>query len=245
MEDRKRSRPYPSEPLSRCVEWARDIRRQLGTGGCDATMLAEAMGSRSLSGTAKTRIAALGYFGLLDRSSGRYTLSDLAIRLLNPTSEHEEGEAIRQAFLKPALYADLVDRYETEGRLPERLPNILLREFNILEGANESVARDFVESGRFARVLDEEGCFVSEKPLPAADEDPAEVRSAGPAITGATAAPAGTLILDVQLIGDRTARLVYPRDLSPDECKLIELQVNALKQQVDIRSRSARACEEH
>lgn len=67
---------------------------------------AHAMGSKSLSGSARSKLAVLNSYGLIDRARGKLKISPLGLGIVKPLGQSKES-GIREAALKPALFASI------------------------------------------------------------------------------------------------------------------------------------------
>lgn len=105
---KERSPNYPAVGLAEAIElgrklWAKEKRT---TVALDAAV--KAMGYNTLSGPARTRLAALRQYGLLEQDRSGVRVSDLAIKILNHPSGTPDYEAsIKEAALRPDLFRDL------------------------------------------------------------------------------------------------------------------------------------------
>ena len=149
----ERSSPYPSSNLETAIEDVATLRERLGKGPYSREEAAQALGYKGVNGISASRIASCGYFGLLSRSGSTYSMSELAERILNYTSNEEKNKAIVEACETPALYNKLLQSY-AEQALPQMLENILSRNYGISSKAAETAARVFRESATFAGRLE-------------------------------------------------------------------------------------------
>lgn len=160
LTNRRRSRGYPGHDLSKAVEFLRKIKEAIGLGQCKREDLAEALGHVKVTGHAKVsgpagrKIGCLTHFGLMDvQAGGIYQASRLAQKILTPTDDAEGKAALVEAFKFPSLYKELYSRY-ADSKLPSLLPNILVREFGIVEKKADSVVRNFRASAKFIGFLE-------------------------------------------------------------------------------------------
>jgi len=138
------------------------IAREVGKGSHDRHSMAKALGYKSGVGLAARKVAALVQYGLLKRApKGRYEPTELADALLHPRTDTEYTETLTRAFESPALFFDLLQRFRDDGRIPNQLANILVRDHGITRDASETAAKSFIESARFAGAIDENNDFVA------------------------------------------------------------------------------------
>lgn len=156
----KRSRAYPALTLREAVEVLGRVVRALGWTASSRDTIAQTLGyANGSTGLAGRTVAALAHYGLLDRNGGSYRPSLLAERVLHVSELAVRRQALRESFMKPALFRKIVDRYESNQRIPMDLARILL-ELGITDGAKEDAAAIFMESAQFAGILDSAGRFL-------------------------------------------------------------------------------------
>lgn len=156
MDSQNRSRAYPAMDLE---EASGSLRKILASEWRERTraQVAEALGYASgSSGIAVRKVAALGHFGYLRYRNGLYSPTELAIRVVSAERREDMEAALRQAFMEPALFRDVLFKYEVLGRLPWRLADALA-DHGITASAKEEAARILLRSGTYAGVLDEKG----------------------------------------------------------------------------------------
>ncbi|WP_324718140.1 hypothetical protein U7230_07730 [Carboxydochorda subterranea] len=158
---RKRSTRYPQVSLKRCEELARQL-YALGARRVHVDKLAEALGYRSAkSGVFLSLKAAASYFGLVEYEDPQYlSLPADVIAAYHSGSEAELRRLRVQAIRRPPLYQKLLKKYEGKQlpplrRLQEEL--FLFPEYGILKEAAEGAAKAFIESLKYAGVVDENG----------------------------------------------------------------------------------------
>ena len=231
---RQRSRAYPAFALGECIQWASTVRSELGCTALSRSAIAWALGFKGLNGASARRIAAMSYFGLFERDNKGLKLSALSDRILKPLSDEEKRKAVVQAFLAPVLYAELMARFKLDGRIPTLLPNILARDYGILDAAARDAAEAFLASGRFAEVISAEGQIGQREPQAALGEGEAEPPPAQDAFLPAEAGKGlrhehdgagGEQDFRLALTRGRYAHFRVPADLSMVDIQLIRTQV--------------------
>lgn len=156
-----RSRSYPVVALREAVVAMQAIDREVGKGRHDRDAMAKALGYNSGVGLAARKVAALVQYGLLERAGeGQYEATELARALLHPRTDAEFRETLGRAFGGPALFSGLIDRFRPEGRVPNQLANILIRDHGITRDASEDAAKNFTESALFAGAIDANNVFI-------------------------------------------------------------------------------------
>jgi hypothetical protein len=135
------------------VALLRDVMQGVGYGGANREVVAKSLGYTSLNGKSNRAIAALIHFGLLEKSgNAAVRISDLGKQVLMPRDEREARAALVHAARNPSLYQRLFERFGGHG-LPALLPNILVREYGVLPGSSDEVARIFRETVEYAGLL--------------------------------------------------------------------------------------------
>jgi hypothetical protein len=125
----------------------------VGYGTANREVVAKSLGYTSLNGKSNRAIAALIHFGLLEKTgNAAVRISDLGKQVLIPRDESEVKAALSDAARKPSLYQRLFERFGGHG-LPALLPNILVREYGVLPGSSDEVARIFRETVEYAGLL--------------------------------------------------------------------------------------------
>ena len=147
-----RSSAYPSHGIEDSIDAVSRLNNQLGKGPFDRDSAARALGYKGVSGASALKISACTQFGLLMRSGNTYYVSDLARKILTPTSETERKMAIIEAVETPSLYSSLISTY-TSQTLPEMLANILCRNYGIIENSAQKAVNIFRDSLEYAGLL--------------------------------------------------------------------------------------------
>ena len=148
----KRGRQTPSYSIIEAIGWIEEVDRKLGEGPFSRASISESLGHKALSGTANRKVGTLTHFGLLDKSGGRYSLSEAAKHILRSRSDAERLDAFGQSVRNPSVYKDLFARFE--GRpVPELLNNLLARDFGIVPAQAGGVASLFIQSATEAGLL--------------------------------------------------------------------------------------------
>lgn len=148
----ERSSRYPAVDIESAIELIKKLKANLGSGPYARLSVAQGIGYDAITGSSGKRVAALVYYGLLEKSGQKYSLSDLANRILYEISAEDRKEAIVEAVKKPTIFSALIDRYKGEA-LPALLKNILVREYQIVDKVADDVIRNFTSSLQFADLL--------------------------------------------------------------------------------------------
>ncbi|HEU5117401.1 MAG TPA: hypothetical protein VFT74_12225 [Isosphaeraceae bacterium] len=180
---RPRSHKYPGAPLSEALEFVRLIESR-GLDGLPAESLALGLGHRNIrTQSFSAPLSSARQFGLLELTDSGYALTPLARTLLHPPDPSAIPSLRRQALLSSPLYAELAARFS--GRKvpePEILANLLYHNHGLTASAKTAAAEAFLESARFAGVLDPSGTFLPDSPAAPAPKtaSPPETNSAPP-----------------------------------------------------------------
>lgn len=145
---------YPFFDLEQSERFARFVQEAGGNEVLEADLLKY----MKLSSSTKSWIYGLSTakeFGLIERkgqkAQARILLTDLAKRLLMPGDNAELMASRAAAFLTPAIYRKLFERYRG-APIPkvEFLANVLVREHKLLESVASTAAQAFIDSAKFS-----------------------------------------------------------------------------------------------
>ena len=176
-----RSRSYPVQGLRWAVSLALKLLERFGNSSISPEALAVELGfsSHANVGDARRCISALKQFGVLDEAGDDLILSSLGQLLARAQGTEAERRSARcEALTNPELFGELVLKYCARGRLPRSLASELVAKHRITAKASADVEKIFLESARFAGLVDDEGYFLGgrsspvEKPLSGSGLDP-------------------------------------------------------------------------
>jgi hypothetical protein len=106
------------------------------------------MGYSPTSGTARTALAALKKFGLLEEVDRNVRITARALDILHPDPEKQRyAQALKEAALEPAIHRELWERFDESLPSDANLRYHLVRERQF----NEAVVEDFI--GQFRSTL--------------------------------------------------------------------------------------------
>jgi hypothetical protein len=103
----ERSPNYPAQSLPEAIEAARAVYAKQKMGEAPAEILALDMGHKSLTGAARTKIAAMRQYGLMDGRGNKLRLTDRAFQILQSPDAKEVAQASAQAAYTPPLFAEI------------------------------------------------------------------------------------------------------------------------------------------
>src|SRR5262245_55647075 len=133
---KERSPRFPGESLPESVARVERLYASAGRSLVTSEIAAEGIGYTSLSGASKTALAALAYYGLIQREGDKHRISELGLRLIRPISDKDKLDAARTAILRPPVFAQID---ENHAECTEQvLASILLRSGFTDEGARRA-----------------------------------------------------------------------------------------------------------
>jgi hypothetical protein len=150
---------YPRHSVERALRIPKAILEQNAGKPCTPEEAAVLLGGTSAKGPFAVEIASATKYGLLERAEGKIQPSELARRILRPTSTEDEVKGYREAILQAPDISDVYNHYRGEN-LPDDetfLRNTLVDTFHIPEGDYPDFKRIFLESLDKAKLLQKHG----------------------------------------------------------------------------------------
>ncbi len=153
---RLRSPPYPALPLQRAIERAEQLYRQERDHAVPLSSAARAWSVSPTSSSPITIAGALRQYGLIeydgDGNSKKLRLTHEALRILLdriPTSP-SRLDAVRRAFLKPKIFAELWENWKSDLPSDQTMLNYLVLERRLAEQApySEQAATELLANYR-------------------------------------------------------------------------------------------------
>jgi len=136
-----RSPNYPSIALSDAIQRLQDVWKQEKKASTTSEVIIRHLGYDPKSGSGIRALSALRQYGLLDESGGQYRVSELGFTLLHfPEGSPERQQALREAARKPAIFGDILAKYEQQLPSDATLTAYLLRE----KGFNPATVPTFI-----------------------------------------------------------------------------------------------------
>ncbi len=112
VSSKDRSPNYPAIGLPAAIEASRKLWEKERRTSVPPEVAVRAIGYNSLSGAARTALASLRQYGLVEAGGGMVTVSPLAVDILVHEPQTDEWcEAIRTAAKAPQIFAELVDTH--------------------------------------------------------------------------------------------------------------------------------------
>jgi hypothetical protein len=167
----------PAIGLELAVEKSQVVHQSFGLGAVSAAALADIWGSTTTSGTFRENKAALRKFRLLEEvpggGSGQHRLTKLAVTIiLSVGPEHEEDRlrALQEAFLSPASYKDLWEKWGANLPQDSAIRIYLHRDRSFKHTSVDAIIRQYKSSMAFAGLDRPNGRLVphSQPPAPSA-----------------------------------------------------------------------------
>lgn len=151
---RKRSPRAPSMSLKEAVDRVGKAYAKEGLHPANADIVAHHLGYKSAgNGAAKRALAALGYYGLLERpSEGMLAVTKSFQEYRFAPSEELRTQALRKWLLNPGVFAELLEKF------PDRLPSEASLKFELIQkGFSPEAAVEcltaFLESVQYVQSL--------------------------------------------------------------------------------------------
>lgn len=238
---------YPSITIDSCISILKLIYESKGDGFVSLNDIAIIVGKAKA--TMILRVSACVQYGLLKNVYKKgYCVTKLFISIVNPEFENLVRNYTLEAFGHPALYKKLITRYNGNA-----LPNVtglasVLASFGIHENSKEKAANVFLENckslgisdnGRLRYIISNN---ISE--IPAIKEESAPYNSNNDqsssgfkVIRHITPGPElGDQLFNQPIdLGERTAFLQYPRDITADEIDTLKIMVDASIKSLELR----------
>jgi hypothetical protein len=216
---KSRSPNYPSLALPQALGHAKTMWDKEGRTSIPPAVLARHMGYSSLSGPARTRIAALKQYGLIDEGRDGLHLSDLALQIVHqPEGSPERDEAIRLAALKPDLFRELWESHKTAS--DEALRAYLLTRKKFTEDGAKQVIKAFRQTIELANLADSSySPAVGTKSSEAMNTTTSQAASSSSASKGPMGQPAYSWPLSGSVVAE--VRFTGTERIKPDHIEML------------------------
>jgi hypothetical protein len=143
---RVRSPNYPQISLPEAIRRVDQIRAKEGRNAASREALAKLLGFGSLNGASGSVLSAISKYGLLeDAGDKELRVSDLADAILFPHESSEKVSAIAKAANKPALFAEIDEKWPDRPPTDENLRSYLMRR-GFSQGALDNVITCYRET---------------------------------------------------------------------------------------------------
>jgi hypothetical protein len=150
---------YPRHSVERALRIPKAILDQNAGKPCSPDQAASLLGVGSARGPFSVEIASATKYGLLERKDGKIGPTELARRILRPTSSEDEVKGYREAVLKAPEISDVYNHYRGEN-IPDDetfFRNTVTDTFNIPQADFPDFKRIFYESLEKADLLQKHG----------------------------------------------------------------------------------------
>ncbi len=175
---RSSGRRYPMFDLEDAVKMIEIVDKK-GGGKLDSDSLAQEMNYKT--STIRHHVRSAKYFDLVEQEGDLSVNTELAKSICMPISNEEKTQSIQNAFLSCELYSQLLDRFKG-ARVPDEstLSNIVHREFEVSATGKDIVAKNFINSLKFASLANEQDGVII---IPLNEESPITRTNEPPAVT--------------------------------------------------------------
>lgn len=147
---RMRSPNYPALSLGDSIQRVRSLWGKEKKTAVPADVAAKAIGYGGLSGPSRTAIGAMKKYGLVDSDDRSVRVSDLALNILHPVNEDEQLKAMREAALKPELFAALYDSHAHAS--DDAIKSYLITRLDFSESGARQVIKTFRDTIALAKL---------------------------------------------------------------------------------------------
>ncbi len=148
---RERSPNYPAISLAKAIADVTALYTKEGRTRAPLEVAAKAWGYKSLSGPARSRIAALRQYGLASQVKGKLSPTELALAIiLRGTDSPERQQALRRAALAPDIFGQLRDQYP--GASVDALRHHLIVDRRFTDDGAKRLIESYTETIAFAKL---------------------------------------------------------------------------------------------
>lgn len=153
---RQRSPNYPSRDLESAIQDVGALYNKEGKAVVDSETAVKAWGYASLSGLARSRLAAIKHYGLIGKHSGKVQVTDRATTLLLRLPETTEWQAaVRAAALEPEVFRDLNERFPGHGS-DDAIRAYLIQEKDFTRDGADSLISSYRATAEYAKLTEPE-----------------------------------------------------------------------------------------
>ncbi len=144
---------YPRASLKNCMLLS-DAVNDLG-GSCSAPMAADKLGKAHKSGAYSALVGATVKYGLLNNRKGQLEVTELYRDIKLAYDEAEVEKATQKAFLTPALFAAVYERFKNKALPVSHFEKLLIREFDVPDNFASRLSNYFLEGAKQSGLLGE------------------------------------------------------------------------------------------
>ena len=156
-----RSRLYPRYDLEEAIKLIQ-LLSKLGRKNVSEKSVAAENGKSITNSGFLGRVSSAKQFGLISKTGGQLSLTQLGNEIMFPPDDVSKTEAIKKSFAMPILYKELVEAFGGT-KIPEQssLGNRLINDYGIETRAKDVAAKNFIKSAEYAGVV-QNGILVAE-----------------------------------------------------------------------------------
>jgi hypothetical protein len=149
---------YPRQSVERALRIPKAILEQNAGKPCTPEQAAVMLGGTSAKGPFAVEIASATKYGFLERNAGKIQPTELARRVLRPTSTEDQVKAYREAVLKAPEISDVYNHYRGEN-IPDDtfFRNTIVDTYHIPEADYPDFKKIFIETLETANLLQKHG----------------------------------------------------------------------------------------
>jgi len=169
--DRSRSPRFPGYALRESIEFARKIYGGVHRATVPSETIFKLMGFAGKSGPSSSALGSLRQFGLIEGMGDRTRITDLALSIVQPASEDERIDGVRQAARNPEVFRLVYDRFE--GHIPstdDPIKAYLIRELGFSKRGADECLNSLRKTLRTLEELTGDGAFNEADDATPADE---------------------------------------------------------------------------
>ncbi len=173
-----RTAKYPRHNLERALRIPQAILEQNAGRECTEQESASFIGVTYNKGPYALELSSASKFGLLERSSGKVKLTDLARMILRPQEEEARLKGLRNAVIKAPEISDVYEHYRGENLPDEQfLDNALIDKFQIPSDKLAEFKVIFKDSLGYAKLIEETNGKTRVIDVSGASDDPVDIEA--------------------------------------------------------------------
>lgn len=137
-----RSPAFPAISLEAAIDLCKTVHTKERMHATTREVMSRTMGYNGVTGSAARALAALKYYGLIEKGEGdeAVKLTALVPQILHPENPTEKRNALRTAALSPKINQELFDKYKDELPSDETLISTLVRKGYFESSAKEAIS---------------------------------------------------------------------------------------------------------
>jgi hypothetical protein len=145
-----RSPNYPQLGLSEAITRVRSLWSKEKRTAVPLAVAATAIGYGSVSGPSRSAVAAMKKYGLVDSDDRNLSVSALALRILHPADSEDALQALREAALKPELFAQLYQSHRHAS--DDALQSFLINKMSFSQRGATQLIKSFRDTIELAKL---------------------------------------------------------------------------------------------